>query len=61
MSVTVICPLMTAFFLYVMDLGLLGTWLAIVLDQCIRAGCASLLLYRMKPHIGMQMKKLCEE
>ncbi|MBQ9572876.1 MAG: MATE family efflux transporter [Acidaminococcaceae bacterium] len=61
MSVTVIRPLMTAFFLYVMNLGLLGTWLALVLDQCIRAGCASLLLYRMKPHIGMQMKKLCEE
>ncbi|MBQ8920375.1 MAG: MATE family efflux transporter [Acidaminococcaceae bacterium] len=57
-SITVLRPLMTAFFLYVMGWGLLGTWVALVLDQCIRAGCATFLLQRLKPRIREYMETL---
>lgn len=47
-SVTVLRPAMTAFFLYVLDWGLMGCWWALFLDQCIRASCATFLLHRLK-------------
>lgn len=58
-TITVIRPLLTAFFLYVMDWGLLGIWIALLTDQCIRAGCSTVLLYRIKSRIKQQMEALC--
>ena len=59
-SVTVIRPLLTAFFLYVMGWGLYGVWLALFLDQSIRAGCATVLVQRLKRKIRQHMEKLGE-
>ena len=39
---------MTAFFLYGLGLGLMGCWWALLLDQCIRASCATFLVRRLK-------------
>ena len=47
LSITFLRPLMTAFFLYVLDMGLIGTWCALFLDQLIRASCASLLVWKI--------------
>lgn len=47
LSITFLRPLVTAFFLYVLDMGLLGTWCALLLDQLIRAGCATFLVGRL--------------
>lgn len=46
-SITFLRPLMTAFFIYVLDMGLIGTWCALFLDQVIRASCASFLVNRL--------------
>nr|WP_308612199.1 MATE family efflux transporter [uncultured Dialister sp.] len=46
-SITFLRPLMTAFFIYVLDMGLIGTWCALLLDQVIRASCASFLVNRL--------------
>lgn len=46
-SVTVLRPLMTAIFMYYLGWGLIGTWTALLLDQCIRATCSSVLLWRV--------------
>lgn len=46
-SITFLRPLMTAFFIYVLDMGLIGTWCALFLDQVIRAACASFLVSRL--------------
>lgn len=46
-SITFLRPLMTAFFIYVLDMGLIGTWCALFLDQVIRASCASFLVSRL--------------
>lgn len=48
LSITVMRPLMTAFFLYVLDLGLTGCWLALVLDQITRAVASTFLLSRLE-------------
>lgn len=47
-SITILRPLITAFFLFYMEWGLAGAWLAILLDQTIRAACASFLLKRIE-------------
>lgn len=47
LSITFLRPLMTAFFIYVLDMGLIGTWCALLLDQVIRAFCASFLVSRL--------------
>lgn len=47
LSITFLRPLMTAFFIYVLDMGLIGTWCALFLDQVIRAACASFLVSRL--------------
>lgn len=46
--ITILRPLMTAFFLYYLDLGLFGAWLAMILDQSIRALCYSWRLKKLK-------------
>lgn len=46
-SITFLRPLITAFFIYVLDMGLIGTWCALLLDQVIRASCASFLVSRL--------------
>ena len=46
-SIAFLRPLITAFFLQVLELGLAGAWLALAIDQSIRAGCASFLLWRL--------------
>lgn len=46
-SITVLRPIMTAFFMYYLGWGLIGTWTALLLDQCIRATCSSVLLWRV--------------
>ena len=47
-SITVMRPIITAFFLYYLDLGLIGAWIALALDQSMRAACASVLLWRLQ-------------
>ena len=46
-SIAFLRPLITAFFLQVLELGLPGAWLALAIDQSIRAACASFLLWRL--------------
>lgn len=48
-SVAVLRPIVTAFFLYKMGWGLVGAWTALALDQSIRAGCSHFLLRRIRP------------
>ncbi len=57
-SIAVLRPLLTALFLYVAGLGLLGAWIALFLDQSIRAGCATFLVRRLQPNIGRHMEEL---
>ena len=47
-SVTILRPILTAFFLYELDMGLVGAWLSLAIDQSLRAVCAHLLLRRLK-------------
>lgn len=46
-SIAFLRPLITAFFLEVLELGLPGAWLALAIDQSLRACCASFLLWRL--------------
>ena len=46
-SITILRPIITALFLYHLDMGLPGAWLALAIDQTIRAVCSSLLLRRV--------------
>ena len=57
-SIAVLRPLLTALFLYVAGLGLPGAWIALFLDQSIRAGCATFLVRRLQPHIWRHMEEL---
>ena len=47
-SITVLRPIITALFLYYLDMGLVGAWIALALDQSTRAICASFLLWRLQ-------------
>ena len=47
-SVTLLRPLMTGLFLYGFGLGLTGVWMALVLDQMIRATCAGYFMRKLK-------------
>lgn len=47
-SVTLLRPIMTGLFLYGFGLGLTGVWMALVLDQMIRATCASYFMRKLK-------------
>lgn len=51
-SVAILRPVITAVFLYQLGLGLAGAWLALAIDQSLRAACSSLLL-------GRAWKKIC--
>lgn len=46
--ITILRPLMTAFLLYVLDMGLVGAWIAMILDQSIRAICYSWQIHKLK-------------
>lgn len=46
-SITLLRPIITAFFLYYLNMGLVGAWLALAIDQSIRATCAHILLSRI--------------
>ena len=46
-SVTFLRPVVTAFLLYVLGLGLMGVWLALAFDQSLRAVCSSVLVRRL--------------
>ncbi len=46
-SIAVLRPIVTAIFLYKMEWGLVGAWMALAIDQSIRAGCAHFLLRRL--------------
>ena len=59
-SIAVLRPLLTAFFLYAADLGLLGVWIALFLDQSIRAACATFLVRRMQQDAGSHMEELAQ-
>ena len=59
-SIAVLRPLLTAFFLYAADLGLLGAWIALFLDQSIRAACATLLVRRMQQDAGSHMEEMAQ-
>lgn len=52
LSITFLRPLMTAFFIYVLDMGLIGTWCALFIDQVIRASCAAFLVNRLSAKRG---------
>ncbi|MBP3690810.1 MAG: hypothetical protein J6I74_05745, partial [Schwartzia sp.] len=56
--VTAAFGVLTAFFLYSADMGLLGAWIALFLDQSIRAACATLLVRRMQQDAGSHMEEL---
>ena len=45
-SVAVLRPMVTWFFIYELNLGLMGAWLALALDQSIRAAAAQVLLWQ---------------
>ena len=47
-SITFLRPLVTAFLLYSMNMGLYGCWCALLLDQIIRAACATILVKRLE-------------
>ena len=47
LSITLFRPLITAFFLYYMGWGLMGAWLALALDQTVRAVCSHFLVWRI--------------
>lgn len=47
-SITIMRPIITAFFLYYLNMGLVGAWLALAIDQSIRAICSHILLCRYK-------------
>jgi len=46
-SIAFLRPLITAFFLQILNWGLAGAWLALAIDQSMRAVCASFLLWRV--------------
>ena len=46
-SIAFLRPLITYFFLQILHMGLPGAWLALALDQSLRASCASFLLWRL--------------
>lgn len=54
LSITVFRPVITAFFLYYMEWGLTGAWLALAIDQTTRAVCSHFLVR----HILSQEKKI---
>lgn len=45
-SIAFLRPIITYIFLHILDMGLAGAWLALAIDQSIRAGCSSFLLWR---------------
>lgn len=47
-SITVIRPLLTAFLIYRMNLGVYGAWISLAFDQTMRAVCSSIFLKRLK-------------
>ena len=47
-SVTFLRPLFTAFLLYVLGLGVLGAWIALAFDQCLRAAASGFLVRRVR-------------
>ena len=59
-SIAVLRPLLTAFFLYAAGLGLLGAWIALFLDQSIRAACATFLVRRLQQDTGSHMEELAQ-
>ena len=59
-SITILRPIITAFFLYYLDMGLVGAWIALALDQSTRAICASLLLWRLQKTENWYMKTVEE-
>ena len=46
-SIAFLRPIITYFFRQVLGLGLPGAWLALAMDQTLRAACASFLLWRL--------------
>lgn len=46
--ITILRPLMTAFFLYYLEMGILGLWVALLTDQTLRAVCFTAMLTRVK-------------
>ena len=47
-SVTFLRPLFTAFLLYGLGLGILGAWIALLFDQCLRAASSGFLVRRTR-------------
>jgi len=47
-SITILRPLITAFMLYVLNLGLVGAWLALAIDQSLRATISWTLIGRLQ-------------
>ena len=47
LSITILRPIVTGIFLYHFHMGLAGAWLALAIDQTIRAACSSFLLRRV--------------
>ncbi len=48
LSITLLRPLLTAYLLYTLNLGLTGAWIALAVDQTIRAGCSYFIAERLK-------------
>lgn len=47
-SVTFLRPIFTAFLLYLLGLGILGAWIALAFDQCLRAAASGFLVRRVR-------------
>lgn len=45
-SIAILRPIITALILYELDMGLVGAWIALCIDQMIRATCATILFYK---------------
>lgn len=51
-SIAVLRPVITGIFLYWQEWGLTGAWLALAIDQSLRALCATMLVYRLRENTG---------
>ena len=60
-SITILRPIITAIFLYVLNLGLVGAWLSLAIDQSIRATVSQFLLNRLYKNADEKVKILATE
>lgn len=60
-SITILRPIITAIFLYVLNLGLVGAWLALAIDQSLRATISQFLVNKIYKNADEKIKILATE